>query len=138
MKNDLPINIIVSDVLIKKFAKIRSIIVKHEAHFNFQTLAAGWYEKEDDILNIELTLLSINEFHKRNALEQLGIKAEIADDVISYFSQDHNQVICFIALTNAEEILITQQPKLLAGYIKIKLLKVINCIGGEHNKVLLL
>ncbi len=137
MINDLPISIFSSDILIKKFVKIASIVVKHEAHFNFQTLAAGWYEKEDDILNIDLTLLSLDEFHKKTELEQFGIKTEIADDVLSYFFKSSNKVTCFIALTDAEEELIIQQPKLLANYIKIKLLKVLNCIATEHNKVLL-
>ena len=135
MKNDLPISIKVSSILGQSFTKIRSVVVKHEAHFNFQTLAAGWYDNENSILTIELVLLTMDEFTQQSTAEYIETKNEIADDVVSYFEQSSNKVTCFIAITNAEEILLIKQPKLLTSYIKAKLLKVVNCIAKEQKKI---
>jgi hypothetical protein len=138
MNNDLPISITTSAILSKSFAKINSVAVKHEAHFNFQTLAAGWYEDENDILAIELKLIAPHELEKQLNVDDLGIKTNIADDVLSYFDQTDNKVMCFIAITDAEEILLIQQPKLLSNYIKTKLLKVMNRLAQKHAKVSLI
>ena len=139
MKNDLPISIKVSSILGQSFTKISSVVVKHEAHFNFQTLAAGWYDNEDNILIIELVLLTMHEFTQQTTTDSFDTKTDsktdIADDVVSYFKESTNKVTCFIAITNAEEIVLIKQPKLLTSYIKAKLLKVVNCIAKEHKKV---
>ena len=143
MKNDLPISIKVSSILGQSFTKVSSVVVKHEAHFNFQTLAAGWYDNENNILIIELVLLTMHEFTQQTTTDSFDTKTDtktdsktdIADDVVSYFKESTNKVICFIAITNAEEIVLIKQPKLLTSYIKAKLLKVVNCIAKEHKKV---
>lgn len=139
MKNDLPISIKVSSILGQSFTKISSVVVKHEAHFNFQTLAAGWYDNENNILIIELVLLTMHEFTQQTTTDSFDTKTDsktdIADDVVSYFKESTNKVTCFIAITNAEEIVLIKQPKLLTSYIKAKLLKVVNCIAKEHKKV---
>jgi len=134
MNNELPITIKASHVLTAEFVKLASILNKHEAHFNFQTLAAGWYEDEDNILSVELLFVSIEEFEKQVTIENLGEITEISDDVLSYFDQNKNRITCFVAITLSETTLMLARPKLLSGYTKTKLAKVMNCLAMEHLK----
>lgn len=135
MTNDLPISINASDVLTTKFIKLVSTLIKHEAHFNFHTLAAGWYENENSILEIEFLVVSLEEFTKHTIIDNQGDSTEIADDVLSYFDPQKNKVMCFVAITESESALLQQEQKLLTSYTKAKLMKALNCIAVMHQKV---
>ena len=56
-----------------------------------------------------------------------------SDDAFSYFAQDaKSQVLmCYIAITDSEIILLEQQKKLLEGLLKLKLQKVLNLIAKQ-------
>lgn len=137
MNSELPISIKASSSLSTSFIKLASILIKHEAHFNFQTLAAGWYEDENNILQIKFIVLSHQEFTKQFNIENLGKRTEIADDVLSYYDNAKNKVTCFVAITESESALLLTEQKLLPSYTKTKLAKVLNFIAAEHHKTLL-
>lgn len=129
MKNDLPIIITASQVLLKRYQKLKGVINKQEALFNFQTLAAGWYEDEKNITTIEIYLVCALAYQQQLLVESIG--NEIADDVVSYIS--NKKITCFIAITDAESKLLDNEPKLLSGYLTMKIKKVINEIAKQQR-----
>ncbi len=131
MTEPLPITIQHCELLREKFIKLPSILNKLEAQFNFQTLAAGWYEKEQDIQIMDLYLETPQTFSALKRCENEGRYYEFADDVFCYHHEKLNQVSCFIAITESELKLLTTQNKLLAGYVDTKIRKVLNLIANQ-------
>ena len=135
MTEQLPIAIKPNIELIEKFAQIKSVTNKLEAQFNFQTMTAGWYGDEENILFINLFIETPDDFlfQQQQQQDQVGEKTEFADDVMSYFDKEQNQIDCFISLTNAEQQLLMQQKKLLSAFIQAKLQKVLNLIAVQQK-----
>lgn len=132
MIEQLPISIRVGDELVNVFTNIKSVTNKLEAQFNFQTLTAAWYEDETKILSIQLLLetpLAFSFLQKQNYIGQVH---EVADDVF-YHQPTKNQLVCVIAITDAELTLIQQQPRLLTGYLQAKIHKILNLIAKRHK-----
>ena len=131
MTEQLPISIGLSIELIEKFSKIKSLSNKLEAQFNFQTLTAGWYGDEENIIAIELVLQTPEDFAFQQQQKLQGRYHQFADDVFSYHNQDENQLTCYIAITASELVLLEQQARLLPGYIQAKIHKVLTLIGAK-------
>lgn len=131
MKSDLPIKITASQNLLTHFNKLNGVINKQEAQINFQTLAAGWYEDEKNITTIEIYLVCAEELQQQLIIESLGVQNKISDDVVSYINGSN--IMCFIAITDLEAQLLDKKPKLLSGYLTMKIKKVINEIATQQN-----
>ncbi|NQZ81090.1 MAG: hypothetical protein HRT52_08765 [Colwellia sp.] len=131
MTVQLPISIQASKELLDKFAKLSSVSNKLEAQFNFQTLTAGWYGDEENILMIHLSLETPASFYFQKMQESAIPQDEFADDVLSYHNVAENKINCYIAITDSEIILLVQQPKLLAGFIQAKIKKILNLIANK-------
>lgn len=131
MEYDLPISIIASENLLAEYVKLKGIINKQEAHINFQTLAAGWYEDENSVLTIKLYIVKNNEYLQQVSIESLGNKIEVADDVMLYVN--NKDISCFVAITESETELLDKEPKILSGYITMKVKKVINEIAEKQG-----
>lgn len=129
MEETLPITIASSKSLLARYSKITSALNKQEAHINFQTLAAGWYEDEKNIANIKIRLVNCDEYAQQLSVEQTGEKIEISDDVILYV--DHTDVSCFISITTSEIEMLDREAKILTGYISMKVKKVMNKIAEK-------
>jgi len=130
-ENDLPVQINANQTLLARYNKLRGVLNKQEAHINFQTLAAGWYEDESRITVVEIFIVDITSFQKQLSVEHLENKYMIADDVVMY---SHNaQVNCFIAVTDSETQLLDKEPKLLSGYLAIKIKKVMNEVANQQG-----
>lgn len=136
----LPINIHVNDVLEQRFIKLKSISNKLAAQFNFRTMTASWYGDENEILNINLFLTSIdsfiqqkNDLEKDNLLKNKEIRLTThSDDVVSLFNAQLFNIDCIIAITEKEEQLLIAQPKLLMSYVDKKLTKILNLIAKQQ------
>jgi hypothetical protein len=124
MEDALPIRITSSASLLTRYVKLGSIVNKQETQTNFQTLTAGWYEDEANITHITITLLNNDEYAQQFTIDNCGNKTEISDDVTLYV--DNTFISCFIAVTTSEIELLDKQPKILSGYISMKVKKVIN------------
>lgn len=131
MTEQLPISIEPCNDLIAKFHKIKSVANKLEAQFNFQTLTAGWYGDEENVLSIKLYLTTQDKFAFEKEGKHQGEVNDFADDVFSVYQEQQRQINCFIAITAAELTLLEQQEKLLANYIKTKLHKVLNLVAQK-------
>ena len=131
----LPISIQCCDGLLAQFPKIVSVCNKLEAQLNFQTMTASWYGDEENILFVSLSLETLESFeiaHKEKSHQEIH---RYSDDVFSLNdSQEHGSILrCYIAITTSEFIMLTQQPKLLAGFLQVKLPKVLNLIAKQFN-----
>jgi len=133
MTEQLPISIQPSNELIDKFSKISAVSNKLEAQFNFQTLTAGWYGDEDNILSINLVVDTSADFLLQKIHNHQGTITEFADDVFSFYDKGKHQTNCFIAITDAEQQLLAQQEKIIPGFIQAKLQKVLNLIAVQHQ-----
>ncbi|AAZ24820.1 MULTISPECIES: hypothetical protein [Colwellia] len=138
MTETLPITINVNKDLLDKFTNIKSVINKLEAQFNFQTLTANWYGDEEEILTIQLSLVTPTSFEQfKKGLDSLSTRSvnisHFSDDVICCFNEDEQQLLCTIAITASESDLLVLQPTLLAGYIQAKLRKVLNLIAQQQS-----
>jgi len=132
MNDDLPISIHVCDDLKQQFVKITSVCNKLEAQFNFQTMTANWYGDEASILLVQLHLETPQDFVEQQQLMQQVDTQTYSDDVFSYYQQNEEQtLICHIALTDSELLLLNQQNKLLNGLLQAKLQKVLNLIAQQ-------
>jgi len=131
MTVQLPISIQASKELLDKFAKLNSVSNKLEAQFNFQTLTAGWYGDEENILMIRLCLETPASFYVQKMQQTNLPQDEFADDVLSYHDITANKIDCYIAITDSEITLLEQQQKLLAGFIQAKVKKVLNLIANK-------
>jgi len=135
MDETLPITIVASDDLTKRYKKLTSVANKQAAHINFQTLAAGWYEDENKITKIEVILVSSNEYLQELSLDKDKDRTDISDDVTLYSGV--TQLTCLIAITEAEMNLLDKEPKVLSGYVSMKLKKVINVIAKKKGLMVL-
>jgi len=138
MAEQLPITINIHSDLADKFPRIKSVINRLEAQFNFHTLTANWYGDEENILLIQLALETPVSFRQQQIeLEQKSlVEVEISnfsDDVICRFNNTEQQLLCNIAITESELTLLEGQPKLLAGFIQAKLHKVLNLIAKQQS-----
>ncbi|WP_077338897.1 hypothetical protein [Pseudocolwellia agarivorans] len=131
MEDNLPISIMASETLLAEYVKLKGIINKQEAHVNFQTLAAGWYEDENNVLTIKLYIEKHDEYLQLVSLNTLGNKIEVADDVMLYIN--NKDISCFVAITESEIKLLDKEPKILSGYITMKVKKVINEIAEKQG-----
>ena len=98
--------------------KLTSVTNKLEAQFNFQALTANWFGDENNILFIKLYLESpitfiFNTNVQKNAIKGSIYESRFSDDVVCYINQDEKLLWCYIALTDSELALLTEQPKLL-------------------------
>lgn len=138
MNNILPITIKLEESLNKSFNKLSAITNRLEAQFNFQTLTAGWYGDEENIIGIQLLLESSSSFrqisvqHKNLSTRDILV-SKFSDDVISYFNKIEQQIFCHIAITEKETQLFNQQPKILVNLIEKKLHKVLTLIARKHQ-----
>lgn len=143
MTEQLPITITVQnllslDELAPLFNKIKSVINKLEAQFNFHALRANWYGDEEDILFIQLALETPHSLNQqkaaldKSAIEGLDV-SEFSDDVLCCMHQAQKQLLCHIAITDSELSLLTSQPKLLTGFFETKLRKVLNLIANNQS-----
>jgi len=133
MTEQLPISIHVCDDFKQQFKKAISICNKFEAQFNFQTMTANWYDDENNILFLQLYLETPKNFTKQQTLmKKMDIKT-YSDDVFSYYKNKKNEqkLLCHIAITDSELALLSQQNKLLAGLLQVKLKKVLNLIAHQ-------
>jgi hypothetical protein len=133
MTVQLPISIQSSKELLEKFSKLNSVSNKLEAHFNFQTLTAGWYGDEENILLIHLFLETPGSFYFQKMQPHSGQQDDLADDVLSYHNVKRNSIHCYIAITDSEIDLLEQQQKLLAGFLQAKVKKILNLIANKLN-----
>lgn len=127
MQIDLPITISLHKDVSDQFEKLPSIINKLEAQFNFRTMTAGWYGDENNIVEICLSIESNQCFLSILANENLQDKMMLADDVVSFDNGEKKK--CYIAITESEELLLTEHPKLLTPFFDKKLTKVLNLIA---------
>jgi len=138
MTEQLPIIINIHSELVEKFPKIKSVINKLEAQFNFHTLTANWYGDEEHILLIQLALETPMSFSQRQGELTQHSAAEIeisnfSDDVICLFNDIEHQLLCHIAITESELTLLEQESKLLVGLLSAKLQKVLNLIAKQQS-----
>jgi len=138
MTEQLPISINIHDDLVDKFPKIKSVINKLEAQFNFHTLTANWYGDEENILLIQLLLETPMSFKLKQAeLAELSLDevelSHFSDDVTCRFNDREQQLLCHIAITESELALLDQQHKLLVGFLQAKLHKVLNLIAKQQS-----
>jgi hypothetical protein len=131
MTLQLPISIQSSKELLEKFSKLSSVSNKLEAHFNFQTLTAGWYGDEENILLIRLFLETPGSFYFQKMQQHSGQQDVFADDALSYHNVKENRIHCYIAITDSEINLLEQQQKLLAGFIQAKVKKILNLLASK-------
>ncbi|PCH93613.1 MAG: hypothetical protein COB83_13595 [Gammaproteobacteria bacterium] len=128
----LPISIYVCDDLKQQFVKITSTCNKLEAQLNFQTMTANWYGDEDSILLVQLHLATSQGFVEQQKLMQQIETQTYSDDVFSYYQDNEEQtLICHIALTDSELLLLNQQNKLLVSLLQVKLQKVLNLVAQQ-------
>jgi hypothetical protein len=138
MTEILPITISVDAELAKQLTKLTSVTNKLEAQFNFQALTANWFGDEDNILVIQLYLETpitfiFNTNVQKNTIKGSIYESRFSDDVVCYFNQDEKLLRSYIAFTDSELALLTEQPKLLVGFIETKCRKVLNLIAQQQS-----
>ncbi|MEW6992103.1 hypothetical protein AADZ91_15645 [Colwelliaceae bacterium 6441] len=133
MSASLPISINVNEGLIELFPSLQSITNKLEAQFNFQTMTAGWYGDEENIIDICLSIETLDSFKHHTSLANENIRKDHADDVVSFFDGSNSKIDCYVALTESENLLLKRHNKLLKGFIETKLIKVLNLIAIERS-----
>ena len=133
MTEQLPISIYACDEFTEQFTKITSVCNKLEAQFNFQAMTANWYCDEDNIHSIKLVLETSKAFAFYQTNQANNIIKNHSDDVFSYYdtSKEQQTIVCYIAITDSELAIIIPQPKLLAGFLRVKLKKVLNLIAND-------
>lgn len=144
MTEQLPISILVCSDLIKQLvtvnsAKVNSITNKLEAQFNFQTMTANWYGNEDNIMFIQLLLKTPQGFIEQKIKQiemqknkQLKTFDVYSDDVFIFIDKaEPQQLMCIIAITDAEQKLVAQKEKILNGLLTIKLQKILNILAKK-------
>mgnify|MGYP000058901375 CR=1 FL=1 len=133
MTEKLPISIDACAELQQQFVKICSVCNKLEAQFNFQTMMANWYGDENNMLAVQLHLLTPENFSSLKNSASQGKVTHHSDDVFSDFEQNTNQasLTVYIAITAAELILLSQQAKVLTALLNVKLQKVLNLVAQQ-------
>ncbi|WP_448548505.1 hypothetical protein [Thalassotalea fusca] len=134
----LPIQISATTSLQQAFKPLNRVLLTTEAQLNFQSMTAGWYGDEDNILNIQITLQNTQEFSEQVQREYLNeIVTLYADDVQSVATQDKLAFYIYIAVTEKEQVLFTQHHKLIEKICQTKIRKVINLIASDLSLPLL-
>jgi hypothetical protein len=98
-------------------------------------MTANWYGDESNILFIQLHLEAPQSFiAQKEALQQQQV-SDFSDDVFSFYQQYGKEqvLICHIAITDSELVLLNQQNQLLAALLTVKLQKVLNLIAKQLN-----
>lgn len=135
MNEKLPLTIQINQQLNAYFIKIQTIVNKLEAQFNFQTLTAGWYGDEENLLAIDLYLETPLSFIEQQHMSFTGEHYPFADDVFAYNDKRDNIITCMIAFTEAELALLQraerQQERVLNAFIQIKIHKVLNMLADK-------
>lgn len=132
MTEQLPISIQVSDCLVGKIKNITAISNKLEAQLNFHTMTANWYEDEENILLINFYLLAVAEFDDKASQDTNLHKEFLSDDVFILLSPN-KYLDCNLTITENEQLLLQQTPKILSGYLSKKLTKVLNLIAVNQG-----
>ncbi|GAA6205761.1 hypothetical protein [Thalassotalea sp. SU-HH00458] len=130
METQLPISIKVNSLLTEKFTTLNSIANRLESQLNFQTMTAGWYGDEENILSLYFSIETAESFREISS-NYPAIKDELADDVLYATEQNNQFQTCFVAITEIEHHLLDEHPKLMAGLLEKKLYKVLNMIGKK-------
>jgi len=133
MTEQLPISIQPSIALMEKYRKLKSASNKLEAQFNFQTLTAGWFGDEENILLINLIVDTAEDFLLQKIHNHQGAITEFSDDVFSFYDEKTHNTNCFVAITVTEQKFLSQQEKIIPGFIQAKLQKVLNLIAVQHQ-----
>ena len=133
MTEKLPLLIQPGAELVELFTRMMAVTNRLEAQFNFQTLTAGWYGDEENLLTISFFLETPSGFTEQIEKTHSGQRIDFADDVVSFQDKSVNIIDCYIAITDSELALLRQDGKLLMGYIQVKLQKVLNLIAGEYG-----
>jgi hypothetical protein len=132
MESQLPISIKVNSLLTERFSTLKSIAIRLESQLNFQTMTAGWYGDEENILSLYFSIESAESFQEICSSYPAD-KEELADDVLYICDQNNQFQTCFVAITDVEQHLLSEHPKLLAGLLEKKLYKVLNMIAQKLN-----
>lgn len=125
MTESLPITISADDAINALFPKARSVLNKLEAQLNFQSLTAGWYGDEENILSINLAVV-ISETFKQETDANQAFEFP-ADDLASHI--DELEVNLLVAITEKEQLLLEQKPNLLSKLLQLKLIKATNTVA---------
>lgn len=129
MTESLPITISIDEALSALFPKARSILNKLEAQLNFQSLTAGWYGDEENVLSINLAVVIVETFKQQtNANAQFEFPA---DDLASFIN--NLEVNLLIAITEKELLLIEKKPALLSKLLQLKLIKATNTVAEKKQ-----
>ena len=134
MTEQLPISITLSEQLISVCPNnITSAVIRLEAQLNFQTMLANWYGDEESLINIELILLDSEGFiTTKSSLVDLAKAKQFSDDVL-FIANNLSLLSCYIAITESELVLLTEQPKLSTPFLQAKLTKVLTLIAKQQN-----
>lgn len=129
----LPVQISAHENVLAMYPVLKKALHQIEAHINFKTLAAAWYENEDDIIDIDCNFLTPDHFNTlhQSEREQTGY-INIADDVFYLFDQNSQKLYCHIQITPAEGSLFITQPKVIKPLLEKKIIKILNVIAKEH------
>lgn len=136
MLEQLPISIIPCQELAVQFDKIKGVANKLEAQFNFQTMTANWYGDEEGIIFITLRVETSDSFAKVQQKKQATLES-FSDDVFYIRNNQEKLLECFIAITQAELALLSQQGRVLGALLQIKLQKVLNLIAKRLHLTLI-
>ena len=133
MASDLPITIKIAAPLMASFKDMQLVTETLAAQLNFQTLTAGWYGHEDDILTIQLIIDTEKQFSTHKASQHQGQLTKFSDDVMSFFQADIKQIACYIAITDGEKKLLLEREKIMKAFMRTKLEKVLNLIAVQQS-----
>lgn len=134
MTSDLPITLAVNQQISSAFSHMPFVGEKLAAQLNFQTLTAGWYGNEQDVLKVHLCIVSKQQLtSKCDAPEHQQKLTVFADDVISYYQQSKQQITCYVAITDIEQKQLLATAKLSKIYMHTKLTKVLNLIAKQRG-----
>lgn len=129
----LPITLSIDHDLKQIFPKALAYANKLEAEFNFHAMLANWYEKEEEIVEIEILYLTTTSYDFN--LQQLaGRESHIVSDDVCYIFESEKHINIYISITDNESIKIKEQIKLLNALLKVKAQKVLSIIAKELGK----
>lgn len=129
MTESLPITISADDSINALFPKARSILNKLEAQLNFQSLTAGWYGNEENILSINVAVVISGTFKQETDTNQAFEFP--ADDLAIYI--DGLEVNLLVAITEKEQLLLEEKTSLLSRFLQLKLIKATNTLAEKKQ-----
>ena len=133
MTESLPLSIHACDTLLQQFTNLVSVCNKLEAQFNFQTMIANWYGDESLSFQVQLSLETSQSFMLCKKNRASDVITNYSDDVFSYHGQTEypQTIMCCIAMTDSELIMLTEQPTLIEKFLYVKLEKVLNLVAKQ-------